>query len=80
MSEICSNCGSINSRVQKTEGGRSFILFIILLFFMIVPGLLYWGFAKKTWKYSVCKGCGGENQFFNLKTPKGKKLHEEYYG
>lgn len=48
MSEICSNCGLINSRVQKTEGGRSFILFIILLFFMIVPGLLYWGFAKKT--------------------------------
>lgn len=79
MSEICGNCGSIDSYKGKTEGGRSVILFILLLCCMIVPGLLYWGFAKKQRKFFVCKSCGAENQYFDLSTPKGKKLLNEYH-
>lgn len=79
MSIICGKCGSINSEVHKVEGGRSFGLFLILCLFMIVPGLLYWGFAKKESKFTVCSGCGSQNDFYNTKTPKGIKLFKEYH-
>ena len=77
---ICGNCGSMNSKGTKTEGGRSVILFLILLCFMIVPGLLYWGFASKQKKSTVCTACGADNQLFPLSSPKGKLLYKEYHG
>lgn len=79
MGIICGKCGSLNSMKKQKEGGRSVILFLILLFCAIVPGLLYWGFAKKTKIRNVCYGCGAENQFYNLNTPKGKMLKKEFH-
>lgn len=79
MNSICGNCGSINSKVNKTDGGRSVVLFLLLCLCFVVPGLLYWGFAKKERKFVVCSGCGAENEFYDLKTPKGVKLFKEYH-
>lgn len=79
MNCICGKCGLMNSKIKKKEGGRSFILFFILLLFAIVPGLLYWGFAKKSSIRVICSGCGTENEFYNLNTPMGKNLKTKFY-
>ena len=76
---ICSNCGAIDSKKETIEGGRSVILFLILFMFMVVPGLLYWGFKSKAKKVISCKECSAENTIINLGTPKGKKLYLEYH-
>jgi len=79
LSEICGNCGSVNSFKKRVEGGPSTGIFLLLLLLAIVPGLLYYGFAKKRREFYVCSGCGGEDNYLNLSTPKGKQLFQQYF-
>lgn len=79
MSSICGNCGSINSYQNTKEGGRSVLIFLLLCLFMIVPGLLYWGFKSKAKNKLVCADCGAENQSFGLNTPRGIQLYKQYH-
>ena len=76
---ICENCGSLDTVGVRKEGGRSIVLFLILLCFFLLPGLLYWGFAKKQRNFVVCKKCNAENTFVFINTPKGKMLMKDFY-
>jgi ribosomal protein L40E len=79
MKNICGKCGSLDSYKEVTEGGRSVGLFLLLCCFMIVPGLLYWGFAKKATTKNVCKQCGAVNEEVGLHSPLGQKLFRELH-
>lgn len=76
---ICRECGHFGKAVKDEEGGRSVILFIILLCFMIIPGLLYWGFKSKAKSFVVCPGCNGRNTMVSTATPVGRKLYKELH-
>lgn len=77
--EICSNCGSLNSKGTQKEGGRSIIIFLLLLLCCIIPGLLYWGFKSKTKRTIVCRKCGAVNSLMQVDTPRGQQLFKEFY-
>jgi len=69
---ICNQCGTSYSPSEVTEvGGRSTSIFILLLFFAIVPGLLYWA-LKSPKKQRVCNGCGAKDSLVPLQSPMGK--------
>lgn len=77
---ICRECGTINrSAGTEEEGGRSVVVFILLLCLAIIPGLLYWGIKSKAKKHRVCSGCGAKDSLVPLESPVGNKLWNEWH-
>jgi hypothetical protein len=68
---VCKNCGNRVRPIVSTKLNGCFL--IVLLFFFIIPGLLYWVWAG-TQKILTCPKCKGQNTLVPLESPEGKRL------
>ena len=71
---ICAGCG--NQVVPKKEKKGSVIIFIVLCFFMVIPGIIYliWMLSGRKLQ---CPKCGNADVVI-IESPRGKKLISEY--
>lgn len=74
--KICTSCGTV--AIPETKARGNLLIEIILWLMLIVPGLIYsiWRISSK---YDVCPECDTEKPI-TLKSPRGKKLLEEFHG
>ncbi len=72
--KICAQCGSTGSPKTQTRG--NILIEIILWCCLLLPGLLY-SIWRSGSKFKVCSECEGM-ELVPLKSPRGKKLLEEY--
>jgi hypothetical protein len=61
--------------VKKRKG--SLLVFVVLLLFFIIPGLIYaaWGLSSG---FMICPKCGSR-EFVPISTPKGKQLRARFH-
>jgi hypothetical protein len=74
---FCTRCGLVS--VPKVIEGRkrSVLLFVLLLFLWIVPGLIYWGLAKDEPDSLVCRMCGEPGGLIPLSSPVAQEALEK---
>jgi hypothetical protein len=76
IKRCCLACGAV---VRPAIQGRgSFLVFLVLCFFFIAPGLIYlaWWFASRR---EVCGKCGSD-RIVPTDTPEGKRIAEAANG
>ncbi len=93
MKNICSNCGSLDTLKNKSEGSNRVSSLIIMFIFCSILAAIVWWLAvsiftigviilllsKSKRDFTVCQSCNAENSFININTPKGKELLESYH-
>ena len=71
---ICGGCGEKVTPTKESKG--SILILIVLLLFLIIPGVIYW-----IWMYSgrkdICPKCKSTD-VVKIKSPRGKKLLTEF--
>lgn len=67
---VCSQCGYIGA--PKRGSDFSFLVFLILILFFILPGLIYWAVTRG--RYAVCAACRARNTMLPLDSPRGRTL------
>ena len=75
MAIICTRCGSVSKRAQRTMQG-SFLMECFLWLLFIVPGLIY-SIWRLTTKGRACPACGSRD-IVPLTTPMGQKLQRQF--
>jgi len=70
---VCKNCGNQVRPIVSSRVNGCFL--IVLLFFLIIPGLLYWVWAG-TQKVLTCPQCKAQNTLVPLDSPEGRRLVE----
>ena len=67
---LCKNCGNeVRPRVTSKLNG---CFFIVLLFFFVIPGILYLVWAG-TQRVYTCPKCNAQNTLVPLTSPEGRK-------
>jgi len=77
---ICSRCFSMNSDKRQKEGGRSSVLFLALLWFTIIGGILYLVLKPPAKNFKKCTSCGAVDSMMSLGSPLGARLWRDNYG
>lgn len=68
--KACTTCHAIG--YPSTAGGPSFILFVVLTFFFVVPGIIYLVWAL-TSRREACGKCGAAT-LVPLDSPAGRQI------
>jgi len=68
---LCKNCGNQVRPVVSSKLNGCFL--VVLLFFFIVPGVLYFFWAG-TQKVVTCPKCKSQNTMVPLKSPEAQRL------
>lgn len=71
---ICADCGKKCNPIREKKG--SSLILLILLLFMLIPGLIYMVWAM-TGRRMVCPHCKSV-RCIKLKTPRGRALAEDF--
>lgn len=72
---ICANCGSMGYPKDVHDGNNC--LGCILLFFFLLPGLIYFIWDHTT-KRKTCDSCGSSDMI-KIATPRGRELINRYH-